>query len=229
MITPAGKRRDRAAEGRDGGGRDAASRPRRARCARRRASRPTVREPLGDVRYTYRRGGRRVRKTVHFYLCEYVSGSTERPRSRGRRRPLDRRSRARATALSYPGERALIERVLSKIAVRSLVCPRRAGPQLLLHGLRRPDEARPQDRDHPAGRQAAQVPQEPGRAGHRRLPVLAAREAVPRGDRQRRGQAGQGPLTARHRARQPRVPPHGGARALPRADLRARGRRSRTR
>ena len=33
-------------------------------------------EPLGDVRYTYRRGGRRVRKTVHFFLCEYVEGST---------------------------------------------------------------------------------------------------------------------------------------------------------
>ena len=35
-----------------------------------------VREPLGDVRYWYRRGGRRVFKTVHFYLCDYVSGST---------------------------------------------------------------------------------------------------------------------------------------------------------
>ena len=25
---------------------------------------------------SYRRGGRRVRKTVHFFLCEYVAGST---------------------------------------------------------------------------------------------------------------------------------------------------------
>ena len=33
-------------------------------------------EPLGEVRYTYRRGGRRVRKTVHFFLCDYVDGST---------------------------------------------------------------------------------------------------------------------------------------------------------
>ena len=38
----------------------------------------------------------------------------------------------------------------------------------------------------------------------------------------------QGPLPARHRARQPRVPPHRGARPLPRADLRPRGRRWRT-
>ena len=36
----------------------------------------TVREPLGDVEYWYRRGGRRVFKTVHFFLCDYVSGST---------------------------------------------------------------------------------------------------------------------------------------------------------
>src|ERR1044072_1270435 len=35
-----------------------------------------VREPLGGVNYWYRRGGRGVYKTVHFYLCDYVSGST---------------------------------------------------------------------------------------------------------------------------------------------------------
>src|SRR3954467_7679393 len=35
-----------------------------------------VREPLGDVNYWYRRGGRRVYKTVHFYLFDYQSGST---------------------------------------------------------------------------------------------------------------------------------------------------------
>src|SRR6185437_15882108 len=32
-----------------------------------------VRGPLGDVRYWYRRGGRRVHKTVHFYLCEFLT------------------------------------------------------------------------------------------------------------------------------------------------------------
>jgi 8-oxo-dGTP pyrophosphatase MutT (NUDIX family) len=73
----------------------------------------TVREPLGDVTYWYRRSGRRVFKTVHFYLCDYVSGSTsdhDHEVEDARWIPL---TEAR-TALSYPGERALIERALSK-------------------------------------------------------------------------------------------------------------------
>jgi 8-oxo-dGTP pyrophosphatase MutT (NUDIX family) len=72
-----------------------------------------VREPLGDVNYWYRRGGRRVYKTVHFYLFDYLSGSTDdhdHEVEEARWMPL---SEAR-TALSYPGERALIERALSK-------------------------------------------------------------------------------------------------------------------
>ena len=75
----------------------------------------TVREPLGDVHYWYRRGGMRVLKTVHFYLCDYVSGSTadhDHEVENARWIPL---TRAR-NALSYPGERALIERALSKLA-----------------------------------------------------------------------------------------------------------------
>jgi 8-oxo-dGTP pyrophosphatase MutT (NUDIX family) len=74
----------------------------------------SVREPLGDVTYWYRRGGKRVFKTVHFYLCDYVSGSTEdhdHEVENARWIPL---ARARS-ALSYPGERALIERALSKL------------------------------------------------------------------------------------------------------------------
>ena len=75
----------------------------------------TVREPLGDVEYWYRRGGRRVFKTVHFYLCDYVSGSTDdhdHEVDEARWIPLhDAR-----TALSYAGERELIERALSKLA-----------------------------------------------------------------------------------------------------------------
>ena len=70
-------------------------------------------EPLGDVRYTYRRGGRRVRKTVHFFLCEYVEGST----ADHDHEVDDARWIALTSArdeLSYPGERALIERLLSK-------------------------------------------------------------------------------------------------------------------
>ena len=75
----------------------------------------TVREALGDVNYWYRRGGRRVYKTVHFFLFDYVSGSTEdhdHEVENARWIPL---AEAR-TLLSYPGERALIERALSKSA-----------------------------------------------------------------------------------------------------------------
>jgi 8-oxo-dGTP pyrophosphatase MutT (NUDIX family) len=72
-----------------------------------------VREALGDVEYWYRRGGRRVFKTVHFFLFDFVSGSTadhDHEVDDARWIPL----RDAAESLSYPGERALIERVLSK-------------------------------------------------------------------------------------------------------------------
>jgi 8-oxo-dGTP pyrophosphatase MutT (NUDIX family) len=75
----------------------------------------SVRERLGDVRYTYRRGGRRVAKTVHFFLCEFVSGSTadhDHEVDDARWMSLEE---AR-TGLSYPGERAMIERALSILA-----------------------------------------------------------------------------------------------------------------
>src|SRR3954465_4826276 len=73
----------------------------------------TVIELLGDVRYTYRRGGRRVRKTVHFFLCEYVRGSTADHDHEVDNARWIALTSARE-ALSYPGERALIERLLSK-------------------------------------------------------------------------------------------------------------------
>src|SRR3954465_3581007 len=37
----------------------------------------TVREKLGDVRYFYQRGGRRIAKVVSFYLLDYVAGEPE--------------------------------------------------------------------------------------------------------------------------------------------------------
>jgi mutator protein MutT len=74
-----------------------------------------VREPLGDVRYTYRRGGRRVRKTVHFFLCEYLEGSTEDHDHEVDEARWIAISGAR-DVLTYPGERALIDRLLSKMA-----------------------------------------------------------------------------------------------------------------
>jgi 8-oxo-dGTP pyrophosphatase MutT (NUDIX family) len=73
-----------------------------------------VREPLGDVTYWYRRGGRRVYKTVHFYLCEYLEGSTadhDHEVEDARWIPLSEAE----MRLSYPGERALIGRALSKL------------------------------------------------------------------------------------------------------------------
>jgi 8-oxo-dGTP pyrophosphatase MutT (NUDIX family) len=74
-----------------------------------------VLEPLGAVRYWYRRGGRRVHKTVHFYLCEFLTGSTadhDHEVDEARWIPLQEARKA----LSYAGERALIERALSKLA-----------------------------------------------------------------------------------------------------------------
>jgi 8-oxo-dGTP pyrophosphatase MutT (NUDIX family) len=75
----------------------------------------TVREPLGDVRYSYRRDGRRVRKTVHYFLCEYVRGSTDdhdHEVDDARWIAIERAS----TQLTFPGERALIERLLSRMS-----------------------------------------------------------------------------------------------------------------
>ncbi|MDP9384943.1 MAG: NUDIX domain-containing protein [Actinomycetota bacterium] len=72
-------------------------------------------EPLGDVRYWYRRSGRRVHKTVHFHLFRFLSGDTadhDHEVDDARWMPL---AEAR-TALSYPGEREMIERALSKLA-----------------------------------------------------------------------------------------------------------------
>ena len=70
-------------------------------------------ERLGDVEYWYRRSGLRIFKTVGYFRCEYVSGSTadhDDEVDEARWMPLEQ---AR-TALSYPGERRIIERALSK-------------------------------------------------------------------------------------------------------------------
>jgi 8-oxo-dGTP pyrophosphatase MutT (NUDIX family) len=69
-------------------------------------------EKLGDVRYWYMRGGRRIAKVVSFYLLEYTAGELDdhdHEVEDARWIPL---AEAR-TSLSYPGERALIERALS--------------------------------------------------------------------------------------------------------------------
>jgi 8-oxo-dGTP pyrophosphatase MutT (NUDIX family) len=74
-----------------------------------------VRERLGQVDYSYRRGGLRIDKTVHFYLCVFEAGDTadhDHEVDDARWMPL-REARRR---LSYPGERAMIERALSILA-----------------------------------------------------------------------------------------------------------------
>ena len=75
----------------------------------------TVRERLGQVDYTYRRGGRTIEKTVHFYLCEFEDGDTadhDHEVDDARWMPLAEARRR----LSYPGEREMIARALSILA-----------------------------------------------------------------------------------------------------------------
>ena len=74
-----------------------------------------VERRLGQVDYSYRRGGRRIEKTVHFYLCVFEDGDTsdhDHEVDDARWIPL-RDARRR---LSYPGERRMIEQALSILA-----------------------------------------------------------------------------------------------------------------
>jgi 8-oxo-dGTP pyrophosphatase MutT (NUDIX family) len=74
-----------------------------------------VRSELGDVTYWYRRGGRRVHKTVRFFLFDYVEGSTDdhdHEVDEARWIPLEE---AR-TALTYAGEREMVERAARQLA-----------------------------------------------------------------------------------------------------------------
>jgi 8-oxo-dGTP pyrophosphatase MutT (NUDIX family) len=74
-----------------------------------------VREELGDVTYWYRRGGRAVRKTVRFYLCDYVSGSTDdhdHEVEEARWVPLEQA----AAAFAYPGEREMVAKARERLA-----------------------------------------------------------------------------------------------------------------
>ena len=70
---------------------------------------------LGDVRYWYQREGRRIAKVVRFFLFEYVSGDSRTTTTRSRRR-AGCRSRRPRDALTYRGEREMVERALSRLA-----------------------------------------------------------------------------------------------------------------
>jgi 8-oxo-dGTP pyrophosphatase MutT (NUDIX family) len=71
--------------------------------------------PLGEVRYWYQRGGRRVAKVVAFFLLRYVSGRLDDHDAEvedARWMPLTEA----AETLSYAGERDMASRALSRIA-----------------------------------------------------------------------------------------------------------------
>jgi len=70
-------------------------------------------EHLGDVEYTYGRRGRRIAKRVAFFLIEYRSGDPadhDHEIEEARWMPL----REAVTALTYEGERGIVERALSR-------------------------------------------------------------------------------------------------------------------
>jgi 8-oxo-dGTP pyrophosphatase MutT (NUDIX family) len=71
-----------------------------------------LRESLGTIDYTYERRGRRIAKQVEFFLIEYADGDPadhDHEVEQARWMPLSEA----ATALTYPGERAVLSRVLS--------------------------------------------------------------------------------------------------------------------
>ena len=70
-------------------------------------------EPLGDVRYRYKRGGRLIDKRVSFFLFAYRSGSPadhDHEIAEARWITLEEATRA----LSYSGEREMVAEALSK-------------------------------------------------------------------------------------------------------------------
>jgi 8-oxo-dGTP pyrophosphatase MutT (NUDIX family) len=73
----------------------------------------TVREKLGDVRYWYQRDGMRIAKTVTFFLLDYVAGEPDdHDHEVEHARWLELEQAARE--LSYPGERDMAARALSR-------------------------------------------------------------------------------------------------------------------
>lgn len=74
----------------------------------------TLREKLGDVRYFYQRGGRRIAKVVSFFLFDYVGGEPEEHDhevEQARWMPLEEA----AKQLTYRGERDMAARALERL------------------------------------------------------------------------------------------------------------------
>jgi mutator protein MutT len=72
-------------------------------------------EKLGDVRYYYQRSGRRIHKQVTFFLFRYSGGDPADHDDEVEEARWLELSEA-STALTYPGEREMVERAMSAIA-----------------------------------------------------------------------------------------------------------------
>ncbi|MEA2149295.1 MAG: hypothetical protein QOD69_1125 [Solirubrobacteraceae bacterium] len=71
-------------------------------------------EPLGQVKYWYQRGGRRIAKVVEFFLLSYVSGDVadhDHEVEAARWIPAEEA----AGTLTYDGERQMVRRALSRL------------------------------------------------------------------------------------------------------------------
>ncbi len=71
-------------------------------------------ESLGEVRYWYHRGGRRIAKAVEFFLLRYVDGDVadhDHEVESARWIPLEEA----VEVLSYSGERDMVRRALSRL------------------------------------------------------------------------------------------------------------------
>jgi 8-oxo-dGTP pyrophosphatase MutT (NUDIX family) len=76
-------------------------------------------ETLGDIRYWYMRGGRRIAKVVSFFLLEYVAGELEdhdHEVERAEWMPLEEAARR----LTYKGEREMAAKALQLIDERAV-------------------------------------------------------------------------------------------------------------
>jgi 8-oxo-dGTP pyrophosphatase MutT (NUDIX family) len=71
----------------------------------------TVGAALGDVHYWYQRGGKRISKTVRFFICDYIDGDVSIHDGEVERAWWAPLSQA-AEELSYPGEREIAQKAL---------------------------------------------------------------------------------------------------------------------
>ena len=188
------------------------------RCARRRASRPSSRSS-GDVRYWYVRDGERVLKVVTFFLFRYRSGSVrdhDHEVESAEWVPLE----DAPERLAYRGERAMAATARGRARSEHGRLLRRVRPQLLLARCSWTSSSAAARPPRSGWATRLEVPQGRGGADHGGLPALSARANLRGRHRRGRGEAGKRALAARHRARQPRVPPARGDDPLPGADLR---------